>query len=337
MVDVMTPRERFLAALHGQPSDRAPLAHVAALCPVKLQECTGALLPAAHHNPEQLVRLCGANHELLGFDAVCFIINYFNEPAALGVRLNWGTSVDLPSFTNHPWGEPGDATDLEGFLERPPVRTNLEALHLAKRTYGKHVAVLGKVMGPFSMLQVMHGVENTLLGLMDAPLKIKQFLERCVDVVVASANAQFAVGIDALAIGEGGAGAQMLSPAQYEAFLRPVHQRMIAQLHGPAILHMCGDISPRLPALSKLGLCCFNFDWAIAPTAMKAAAQGMFSLMGNVNTTDLLQANPEVIEQQVCACLEAGIEIISPGCAVSPKCPVANFRAMARAIEHWTG
>ncbi len=81
----MNSRERFLAGLDGRPSDRPPLAHVAALCPVELQESTRAYLPAAHHDPAQLVRLCGANHDVLGFDAVCFIINYFNEPAAPGL------------------------------------------------------------------------------------------------------------------------------------------------------------------------------------------------------------------------------------------------------------
>jgi len=59
--------------------------------------------------------------------------------------------------------------------------------------------------------------------------------------------------------------------------------------------------------------------------------------MGNVNTTDLLVANPEEIECQVIQDLEAGVGIISPGCAISPECPNANLLAMRRAIDHWCG
>ena len=114
-------------------------------------------------------------------------------------------------------------------------------------------------------------------------------------------------------------------------------ERFLAALDGPAILHVCGDITPRLSALAELGVWCFNFDWVIQARATKAAAQGRFTLMGNVNTTDLLRAAPEAIERQVVACLEAGIEIVGPGCALSPRCPVANFQAMVRAIERWRG
>ena len=80
----MNSRERFLAALAGQTPDRTPVAHVAALTTVELQERTGCTMPAVHLDAEGLARLCYANHEVLGFDAVTFNINYFGEPAALG-------------------------------------------------------------------------------------------------------------------------------------------------------------------------------------------------------------------------------------------------------------
>lgn len=331
----MTPRERFLAALHGETPDRPPLAHVSALTTVELQEHTGCAMPDAHHDPVQLARLCYANHETLGFDAVTFIINFFNEPAALGVKMNWGSKTELPMYASHPWSDVQDAVAPDDILGRAPVSTYLDALRIAKRDYGDRVAVLGKVMGPFSMTQVMHGVDKVMMGLIEAPDRIKRFMDTCVDILVKCANAQFDAGIDALAIGEGGAGANMMSPAMYEEFLLEVHRRMIDQVHGPTIMHICGDITPRLQSLSRIGLTCFNFDWAIAPKVMKDASADKFRIMGNVNTTDLLRAAPEVIETQVVECLEAGVDIISPGCAVSPQCPNANFQAMAAAVERW--
>ena len=110
---------------------------------------------------------------------------------------------------------------------------------------------------------------------------------------------------------------------------------MKTYIPGPTIMHICGDITPRLAILSQVGLCCFNFDWAISPAVMVEKAAGTFRLMGNVNTADLLLGQPEEIERQVVSNLDAGIDIISPGCAVSPKCPNANFQAMVRAVEKW--
>jgi [methyl-Co(III) methanol-specific corrinoid protein]:coenzyme M methyltransferase len=152
------------------------------------------------------------------------------------------------------------------------------------------------------------------------------------EVIVPFANAQFARGIDALAIGEGGAGAHMLSPELYAEFLAPVHRRLLAAIDGPSILHICGDITPRLAQLKGLGITCFNFDWAIAPAAMVEAAEGAFSLMGNISTETLLNGTPEDVAQQTRACVDAGVHIISPGCAISPRCPNVNLRAMAEAV-----
>ena len=328
----MNCRERFLTALAGDKPDRPPVAHVAALTTVELQEATGCRLPDAHLDPAQQARLLFANHELLGFDAVTFIINYFGEPAALGVEIDWGGPTQLPVFTSHPWQQPDDAVIPRDLLDRAPVSTCLETLRIAKRDYGRRIAVLGKVMGPFSMTQVMHGIENVMTAMIDEPRKIAAFLEVCVEGLIRCANAQFEQGIDALAIGEGGAGANMLSPAMYEKYLLPVHRQMIARIAGPVIMHICGDIMPRLHMLAETGMRCFNFDWSIPPKVMVEAARGKFSVMGNVNTADLLNARPAEIGRQVSENLEAGVNIISPGCAISPTCPNANLRAMTETV-----
>jgi MtaA/CmuA family methyltransferase len=331
----MNSRERFLAALSGEKPDRTPLAHVSALTTVELQESTGCAMPDVHLDPEALVRLCAANHEVLGFDAVTFNINYFGEPAALGCEMNWGSRTELPTYTSNPWSKEEDARIPDDLLDRAPICTYLQADRIAKRDYGDKVAVLGKVMGPFSMVLAMHGIENVMLGLIQNPDRIRHFLDVAVRILVQCANAQFEAGIDALAIGEGGAGGNMLSPRMHEAFLLDVHRRMIAQINGPTVMHICGDITPRLDSLAKIGLDCFNFDWAIRPEVMVRVAKDKFAIMGNVNTTDLLLAAPQEIERQVFENLAAGVDIISPGCAISPNCPNANLQAMANAIARW--
>jgi len=69
--------------------------------------------------------------------------------------------------------------------------------------------------------------------------------------------------------------------------------------------------------------------------AKMKVAEGKFAIMGNVNTTNLLMSNPEEIEKQVIDNLVAGVDIVSPGCAISPECPNTNLQAMARAIARW--
>ncbi len=334
---LMNSRQRFLAAMNGEKPDQPPVAHVAALTTVELQDATGCRMPQVHHDPECQARLLAANHDVLGFDAVSFIINYFGEPAALGVEINWGNSAQLPAFTSHPWQRAEDASVPGDLLDRPPVSTYLETLRIAKRRCGDRMAILGKVMGPFSMTQVMCGIEKVMMATIEDPELVEHYLETCVDVLVRCAHAQFEIGIDALAIGEGGAGANMLSPDMYERLLLPIHQRMIRRINGPTIMHICGDVTPRLAMFKQTGMTCFNFDWAIAPETIVEQAGGDYRVMGNINTTDLLSGTPAEIERQVLRNTEAGVDIISPGCAISPKCPNANLKAISDAVRRHAG
>lgn len=330
-----TSRERFLLTLHRQPTDRAPVAHVSALTTVALQQATDCWMPEVHRNPAKLAKLCGANHSILGFDAVTFNINYFGEPAALGCEMDWGGPARLPTYTSSPWQRVEDAVIPDNLLEREPISTYLEATRLARAAY-PDVGVIAKVMGPISMVQAMHGLDRVMVELIEQPELISGYLEVAVEVLITCANAALAAGADAVAIGEGGAGGNMLSPRMYRDVLLGPHRRLSQGIQGPTVLHMGGDITPRLDILREEGFTCFNFDWAIKPQVMKAKAGGAFSLMGNINTTDLLMGVPELIAEQVYANLDATIEIISPGGGISPNCPNENLRAMVEAVDEWT-
>ena len=112
----MNSRERFLAALHGQTPDRTPVAHVAALTTVELQQATGCDMPDVHADPAKQAKLLAANHDVLGLDAVTFIINYFGEPAALGAQIALVDPREQPGHTDG--GHHHDDRHDDGQLEK---------------------------------------------------------------------------------------------------------------------------------------------------------------------------------------------------------------------------
>ena len=85
----------------------------------------------------------------------------------------------------------------------------------------------------------MHGIEPLLVATLENQDLVSGQLDVCRQILLRCANAQLDAGADAIAIGEGGAGAQMLSPATYERPLLPVHKQMIAEIDGPTVLHIC--------------------------------------------------------------------------------------------------
>jgi [methyl-Co(III) methanol-specific corrinoid protein]:coenzyme M methyltransferase len=73
----------------------------------------------------------------------------------------------------------------------------------------------------------------------------------------------------------------------------------------------------------------------ISPPVMKERSEDWFAIMGNVNPATLLGGGHAEIGSEVIANLEAGVDIISPGCAVSPECPNANLAFMASTVKTW--
>lgn len=72
----MSAKERFLAGIRGEPTDRAPVASPTSVATMEQMERTGAWFPAAHRDGEQMARLAAGAHEILGYDAI-------NNPEAL--------------------------------------------------------------------------------------------------------------------------------------------------------------------------------------------------------------------------------------------------------------
>lgn len=52
-------------------------------------------------------------------------------------------------------------------------------------------------------------------------------------------------------------------------------------------------------------------------------------------TTDRMLGQPAELERQVFEDLDAGVDIISPGCAISPLCPNVNLRTLVDAVIKW--
>lgn len=92
-----------MKALNGEEVDRISCACISGLTTLEIQKITNCFMPEIHSNPEKLVQLFCANHKILGFDGVTFIINYFNEPSAMRCLLDCYDKERLPLYISHPW------------------------------------------------------------------------------------------------------------------------------------------------------------------------------------------------------------------------------------------
>ncbi len=330
----LTPRRRFLANLMGgRKGKRISVSSPTSIACVELMDRVGVHFPDAHLNAKAMAELAAAGYEILGFDTIMPEFSVQQEAAALGCEMNWGDDNTMPESVTHPVKSAQDVVVPDNLLEKPSMKVVLEAISMLRRQYGDRAAIIGKVMGPWTICYHTVGVEDFLIMVRLDPDQVRALLNAYLPVTVAFANAQLRAGADAVVLPDHATGA-MVSPKTYAEFLVPVHRRMLAQIGGPTILHICGKCLDRIPIIATEGYDGYHFEWQNDPRKAVEAAGGQISLLGGISNIDgLLQGTPEDVYKQARYNIEAGVDSIGPECAISLQTPIANLKAIVAAAE----
>lgn len=329
-----SPRQRFLAALSRRPVDRAPVVSPTSIVTLELQERAQAFFPEAHHEPAAMARLALAGHTVCGYDVVFPVFGAgTHEAAALGVPVDWGTRRKLPTVTKPIWTHPDEIAIPANFLERPTVRTVIEAIRLLRLAVGDKVAIIGKVYGPWSMAYHTFGLQAFLKATVRDPGKVEAILDRLKEVAILFGRAQIAAGADALTLGDH-ITADLVGPDAYPRFLLGLHQDLVRELPAPLIFHCCGRTLDRIGLFDQSGVAGFHFD--SANDARKVRELATMALVGNINNIrTLFSGDREDVRREVYYALDAGIDLIGPECAVPVEARLGNIVAVRDAVEEY--
>ncbi len=62
---------------------------------------------------------------------------------------------------------------------------------------------------------------------------------------------------------------------------------------------------------------------------MSIGGDSSSKIVGNISTTQtLFTGSPEEVKAEVKRALEAGVDIVAPGCGLAPRSPIENIKAM---------
>jgi [methyl-Co(III) methanol-specific corrinoid protein]:coenzyme M methyltransferase len=329
----MTPKRRFLSGLLGGRVDRPPLGSVTSVANVEQMEITGAFFPDVHLDGVQMARLAAGAHDILGYDAIMPYFGVQAEAAALGCQVDWGDVENMPVERSHPWSDPGQVDIPDDFLHKPSIAAVLDAIRILREKYGHRVAIVGKVMGPWTLSYHMHGVQDFLLETIADPGRVRHFLDALKEVTVLFGVAQIRAGADALCLADHATG-DLVGPWTYRDFLLPYHQELTSRLGCPTVLHICGNTLDRMDHICQAGFDCFHFDSKVDARDAVTVMDGRMSLMGNVNNPEtLLHGSPAQVAERTRYAMAAGVNVIGPECAIPLRTPLANLKAIARAVQ----
>ena len=335
--ETMKPKERVLNALLGKPVDRPPVANPTNVATVELMDLVDAPFPDACRNPELAARLAATGHTELGFDSVMPYFTIIQESAALGCDMQWEEKDNWPTVRmyNPIWKGLQDIRIPKNFLQHPDNRTITGAIEILDKELGKEVAIIGKTMGPWTLAYHVFGVENFLIMTIDDPDMVKRCLEKLKEISVLFGEAQIAAGADVLTFPDHATG-DLVSGDYYRKFLLEIHQEMAERLQVPLILHICGSTLDRLDYIAQSGMACFHFDSKNDPQQAVEIANKRIKLVGNINNPETLYARgPETVREEVYRCLEAGVDMIAPECAIPLATKLENLVEIPRAVRDW--
>ena len=323
--------ERFQDALRGRPKDRVPVFAGTSLWAAS--NFPDASLQEIASDPGLIVKAQLWAREEIGIDVLYPSADPLFIAEAFGCRIRFletGPLVDpLPISVDRvedveklPFPDPRKAGRLPVVLEACQI--------LSEKTHGK-IPLLGLFEGAFTNTCRIFEAERVLLMIYKRPTVLNALLERVNEFLIGFGNALIESGVNAFYVPEPTASSTMISPRMFSQIVLPRLQELTSRLDGPVILHICGDTKPILPAMGESGARVLSLDQCMDLSESRVMVPSKV-LAGNVDPVkSLLMGDAETVRRDVLHCLQgAGTErfLLMPGCAVPPKTPAENLRAM---------
>jgi [methyl-Co(III) methanol-specific corrinoid protein]:coenzyme M methyltransferase len=337
-VQAMSGKELFLTALKGGKVPRPAVFSADQTGTYQLMENVSAYWPEAICNAKDMAKLAATAHTIIGFDAVRVPFCQTIEAEVLGSILREGGRENVPSIKHHRYKLGDVPTFPDDFLKKGRIPDLLEAVKILKDTLGDKAAVVGGIIGPFSIAGNILEVTGLLAACLRKPESIIPFLEVSEQAGTELGKALIAAGADAIAIEDMLASLDLISPAIFRNIAWQWEKKQIQQLSAvPTILHICGKVDPIIVDLANTGATALSLDVKTDIRAVKTALARVgkkIPLIGGIDCIrTLLPKKPQDVLDEAKDALEDGYDILAPCCSIPPATPTENLLAMVQAVK----
>lgn len=331
----MNSLQRIAAAIQFQVNDRVPViaqvfGHAASLAGVPLDDYV--------RDGETLARCQLKAWQQYRYDAVFSVMDVNVETEAAGSVLRYLRNR-YPVIERYALS----GTDWDGLAVPDPKRAGrmpemLKALAVLRHELGEEVAVIGCVLGPFTLATQLLGLENTLYLAMDDPSRLEHLMDFATEVVIRFGRAQLQAGAHLPVVFDPSASPAVIPPSFFREFELPRLQRVFQALSeaGAAAnwLHIAGPVAPILPYYAKAGVHIANFDYMVsAAEAGNRLPATCFD--GNIKSLLFVEGTPAEVEAEAVNLLRAFRDrrgfILSSGCEIPPEAKPENVAALVKA------
>lgn len=339
----MTSVERVDAAIHFRKPDRVPV-DLHNFQPAAA--ATGRPLSEVFQDGELLAEAMLLAWRQFGHDMILLENGTACNAQACGVHVVYREDA-APAAEKPLIRSLGEVASLEvpdPYITSPMCEI-LKATRILSREIGDRVWICARAdQGPMDLAAQLRGISELMLdiGMGEQPELIHALLDYARRVATRYAYALIECGGHSTSIGEPVAGPAMLSPKAYRRYPWVHEKRMVDELKQHGIIlhnHICGDTAKILEDFVGTGAEVLEIDHKTDMRLAKQHARGRTTLLGNIDTSLLINGTPQQVED---ACREA-IEvmgpgygfILGPGCAMSTETPADNVHALVESAKRY--
>jgi MtaA/CmuA family methyltransferase len=326
--------------LNLEEVDRVPVVSPLQTGTIDLMKASGAFWPDANNDPRLMATLAKAAHILAGIESVRVPFDVSADATAFGALTGKETIDRQPAIMKAPITTP---ELLERALVPDPWKAGrvpvvLEAVRsLASEL--RDTPIICAIVGPFMLAGQLRGSQEAIMDVAMKPAFLKGILEKATQFDIAYARAAIEAGADVVAVIDATSSGDVLGPPQYAEFALPYHKRLMEAIRaaeGYSILHICGKTTKNMPYMMQSGANGISVDQQMDIGWVKQQLKGKAATIGNVSpTSTLLFKKPADVEAEVKRCIDAGTDVLAPGCGFAPETPLENMRALVEATHKY--
>ncbi len=329
---MMNGFERVRACIDGKPVDATPF------MPITMMFAADHIgVPYGKYAADYRLLVEGQLRvaEAYDFDFVSCISDPARESADCGAPVVWFD--DQPPALDEGNALLADKTALAGLKQPDPLgggrmtdRVNAAALFRGK--IGGERLIEGWVEGPIALAADLRGINHLMMDFFEEPDFVRDLMAFAAETGLAFAKAQIDAGVDIIGVGD--AAASLVGPMVYDEYVWQYEKELVEGIHaagGMARLHICGNTSPILESMGKLGCEIVDLDHMVSMADARTAMGPNQVLLGNIDPVSVLRGGtPETIRSALSVCHAACGEpyVVSAGCEVVRDTPLENVRAM---------
>lgn len=334
----MTGKERVMKVFNREKPDRMPCFCVNGTPTYEQMDKVGAYWPEGHERAQDMAKLAIAAYTVLGFDAVRAPFCQTFEAEALGCKVKTGGRENIPGIDHPTLYKLDDAPVLpDDFLQRGRIPQLIEAVRIMKRDVGDKAAIIGGIIGPFTIAGAMLDAVPILKASFKSPDKLHPFLEVAEKAGTMLGQALIEAGADLIAIEDMQASPDLIAPHTYRDLELEYQRKQVEALRVPVILHICGNVDKIVGFMHETGCAAISLEPKTDTQRAREIVGTEGILIGGVDAaTTLFMKGPDVVKDASREQIEMGLDVLAPGCAIAPGTPTANLLAMVEVAEEYS-